>query len=567
MTKNHAIGMILGVIPLVLFITFVLTYGTSEFPYGDANVTSAHIAIKTHDNTLTLSDLFTPHNGHRIVFTHLITALLTPTTRWDNTYEILVNVVLGLLNTGLLILIFKHHAPREWGYMVFPIALFTLSVDQALSWLGGVQSAFHFALFFTLLAILALQQFAHKPLYALTFAIISAYCASFSTANGLTAWGVIIVAMVGMGYRQRWHYALILIMAIICAILFFHGNISTGGAMGQVVIPPPVIFIQYTLTMLGRPFINDSTIAPLLGFIGIALFFIVSICLWRDGQKKVVGIGAGLAVFSLGTAGLIALTRHHFFGMNSALLEHYQQAITPFWIAIFAMLTLMKKRVAVVLMVMLIGAHGMMLMNNWDTLEWQVYGKNGAVIHTPLTQIAEQGACFAQFPFHPNYDCFGAYPPYDYAFAMSQIAIRGLSGYADIPITNRLIDWAGEKIILVEDRAWKAVQKAHFWLNGISQNDIFYIVPQGDMGIIQTQFPLLPQPPQFVGIGEADSTAQTLRDWTASSERVWYITTPIPYVGEVYVGYRGVLGEQFEFVYTLELGDGMIASLYQRRGE
>lgn len=564
---THRIALGLGIIPIALFFAFIITYGTSEFPYGDANVASADIAIKAHDQTLTVNDIVASHNGHRIIFTRAITTLLTLTTRWDNTYEIAVNVLLGLINTALVIGLLRPILPRHWGYMILPTALFVLSVDQALNWFGGLQSTWHFALLFALLALLTLSRLHHKPTFAVFIAIFCAYCASFSSANGLATWGIVFITMLWMGYSGLWRYGLVIIAGILCGILFLSGSSTNGGAMTQISIPPPLELTRYILTMLGRPLANDLILAPIIGFIGLALFIILCACLWRDGQRKTATISIGLGIFAWGSAGMVAITRYHFFGMNSALLEHYQQAIIPFWIGIFILLILIKKRVAWVLMVMLVGLHSLMLINNWSVLEWQVYGKNGAVIPTRLAQISEQGDCLKKFPFKPDFNCFGAYPPYDYADNMAQIAQRGLSGYADIPITNRLTDWSGEPILFVGDSAWETVTKAHFWLNGIDNRDILYILPQAETRVVDSQYPRLPNPPHFVAYGEGDTTAQTVRDFVQSAENVWYITTPIPYVGEVFVGYRGVLGESFDFVYTLELGDGMIASLYQRRGE
>lgn len=567
LTTQIKIGVILGTIPFVIWILFIVRYGTSEFPYGDANVASTVIAIKTHDNTGTLADIVAPHNGHRIVMTRLTTVLSTLFTDWDNTYDIAINMMLGIINTLLWVIVLAHIAPQKWTWFLFPATLFTLSIDQALNWLGGLQSSFHFALLFTLLALIALQKCAHQPMTALILATLCAYGASFSSANGLTAWGVICIYMVLTGYRNIVHYAWVIGMGILCAVFFFSGNIGTGGTMGLVVIPPPLDFIRYSLTMLGRPLVNDLALAPIIGASGGIIFLFASVFLWRNGQQAVVIFGASMMIFPIGTTGLIAITRHHFFGMHSALLEHYQQATAPFWIMTLVMLMLMQKRLAWALVVILIGVHGLMVSHHWDTLEWQVYGENGAVIPIPLSQIAEQGACFAQFPFHPDYTCFGAYPPYDYADSMMQVALRGLSGYADIPITNYLTAWAGEPIVMVAGSAWEAVAKSHFWLNGIGQDALFYIIPQNDSRIVDGQFSDLPYPPQHIFYGESDQTAQAILDGLASANAVWYITTPIPYVGEVFVTYRAVLDTQFRFDYTLELGDGMIASLYRRMDE
>lgn len=546
---------------------FIATYGTSEFPYGDANVASASIAVKTYDGTLTVNDIFAPHNGHRIVFSRLTTVASTLLTAWDNTYDIAINVLLGILNTILWMVLLAHVAPDQWILFLFPITLFTLSVEQALNWLGGLQSAFHFSLLFTLLALVALQKWAHQPIRAVLMAIVYAFCASFSSANGLTAWGVMLLYMVMSTYRKIRYYAWVIGADMICAVLFFSGNIGTGGAMGQVVIPPIGELIQYMLTMLGRPLANDLSIAPIIGAIGIILFIITCIWLRHNDQKAMVALCVAVALFSIGTTGLVGITRYHFFGMHSALLEHYQQATAPFWIALIAMMILIQKKFIWLIIIVIVGIHGLMVIEHQHTLEWQIYGQNGAVIATPLSQIAEQGECFARFPFNPDYTCFGAYPPYDYAHTMMQVAMRGLSGYADIPIVNRLTAWTGEPIVLVADSAWEAVAKAHFWLNGISQEAIFYIIPQSDIQIVDEQFPHLPHPPQHVLYGESDQSAQLLLDGLATADRVWYITTLIPYVGEVFVRYRGVLDSQFRFDYTLELGDGMIASLYRRVSE
>ncbi|HRF94130.1 MAG TPA: hypothetical protein PLZ51_03000, partial [Aggregatilineales bacterium] len=85
--------------------------GSSEYPYGDTYTFSARTAIATVDGTLTIAHFLQISNGHRILFSRLVTAFLTITTQWDTRLEVVINVLLACFNVWLSVRLIKKFAP------------------------------------------------------------------------------------------------------------------------------------------------------------------------------------------------------------------------------------------------------------------------------------------------------------------------------------------------------------------------------------------------------------------------------------------------------------------------
>jgi hypothetical protein len=157
------------------------------------------------ENTLRWSDLFSPHNEHRIVLSRLLAlGLLQANGQWDALLEMTVNAVLcGLIGLGIAGSLLRTFG-NEYRVPVLVSVTFWLALPYAHeNTLWGFQSAFYFLLFFSFLAIWGLGFFPPYSRYWWVGAI-GAVLACFSMASGFFAAGVVFaLEAVRLFLKQR----------------------------------------------------------------------------------------------------------------------------------------------------------------------------------------------------------------------------------------------------------------------------------------------------------------------------------------------------------------------------
>lgn len=334
MTLSRA-GKLLGFIPLIILILWLLAYGRSDYPYGDTYTFSARTAIATYDGDLTAEHFLQISNGHRILFSRLVTALLTITTQWDSRLEVVVNVLLACLNVWLSVRLIRQFAPSVVPLAWFPIALLLLSVDQMINWVSGVQSLWHFTLFCLLMSLNLLIGTNRRGL-RLIGVLFWGIFATFSAGNGMVLWVCIIGAMLILRYRW-WMLTVAIVIAGLAIGAYLHnsgigmGDGANVALYGQIQTPLAVRIAHTVLIFIGRPLADRIEIAPWIGLAGIILLYYGLLT-----RQKGAWLFGMVALYSLLSAGQVALTRVHHFDVMVAFSERYLSISLPFWMALCA---------------------------------------------------------------------------------------------------------------------------------------------------------------------------------------------------------------------------------------
>ncbi|MDX2076353.1 MAG: hypothetical protein SFZ02_07965 [bacterium] len=541
------IAILIGMIPLVALIAFMLAYGKSEYPFGDTNVTSVITALKTADGSLTAQDLLQIHYGHRMIFSRALTAFSTALFDWDTRIEVWSNVVLGVLNWLILIAIFARFHPKRVHWVVFPAGLFILTTDQAINWLAGVHNVWHFALFFSLLAVLTLT-YTGKKWRSVGLSAFFGLCATFSMAAGLVVWGVLIVALISLNYRNWKHYLFILIAGVIAVVLYF-SNTGMGGGWsspeyGRVLPPDPLTFITFGLILVARPVINNQQdfFAPFIGGLAIVVL-LINFAIYYRRHKTLAGIAIWLPIvaYSFGNACLIGISRYYYFGMTIAQTERYLHPTLPFWVALFAVciINISPKRLVsgmnIAFMVGIIALHGVMLNREWAYLEFDL----------PVEGVQAQGDCLANFPVTQYTGCWDASKHSPYLINLHQTAAWRLAGYARIPQEMVLYPYMGEKIIINTETIWQGVHIRDFLLDGAENDAILHIATDGQQAIFADEISLIPDPPLQAFFGDSPDNRDSLNRFVADESAFWYITRPQLYADETLSAYRALIEENF----------------------
>ena len=551
----------IGIIPLLALIVFMVAYGKSEYPFGDTNITMVDTAVKTANGSLEIADLFQIHYGHRIFFTRLLTAITTALNNWDTRIEVWANPLLGILCWLVIIWIFARYQPKRVAWILFPAGVFILTTDQALNWLAGIHNSWHFALLFALLGVLSLT-YTHKKWRSLLIAISWGFCATFSMAPGLVVWGVLLITLISLNYRDWKHYLGLFIAGGIAVGLYF-SNTGMGGGWsspeyGRIIIPDPLHFIQFVLILFGRPIINNITYAPWVGGIAIFVFWANIFIFWRR-NKTWIGISVWLpiAAYSVGNAILLAVSRYYYFGMSIALTERYLHPTLPFWVATFAVciININPKRlvsgVNISFMLMILILHGLTLSREWAYLEFDL----------PVEGVQIQGDCLSRFPISQYAGCWDASKHSPDIANLQLTAAWRLAGYARIPQTMILPAHSDDKLIINTETIWQGIHIRDFLLAGTDVNHVLNIATDGQQSIFADEISQIPAPPQHATFGY---TPDIITEFVGDDSNVWYITRPQLYADETLWEYRAWLEESFAPAYRAVTSDNVIITRYIR---
>jgi len=557
---------LIGMMPLVALIAFMLAYGKSEYPFGDTNVTSVITALKTADGTLSAQNLLDIHYGHRMIFSRGITALATLLTDWDTRIEVWSNVILGVLNWLILIAIFHRYHPQKTAWFMLPAGIFILTTDQAINWLAGVHNVWHFALFFSLLAVLSLT-YSTKKWRSVILAVLFGYCATFSMAAGLVVWGVIMIALISLNYRNWRHYLFVLLAGGIAVGLYF-SNTGMGGGFaspeyGRVLPPDPLTFITFGLIWVARPIINNQQefLAPFIGGLAM-LILLVNLALYYQRHKHLNGIAVWLPIiaYSFGNGVLLGVSRYYYFGMTIAQTERYLHPALPFWAGLFAvcLINIQPKRILaginIVFMLGMIVIHTITLSREWAYLEFDL----------PVDGVQIQGDCLSRFPISQYAACWDASKHSPNIANMQLAAAWRLAGYARIPQTMILSPYTGDKIVINTETVWQGVHIRDFLLDGSNHDDVLHIATDGQQVIFDAEISQIPSPPQHALFGFSPENEAHITRFIGADDAFWYITRPQLYADETLWEYRAWAEDNFAPASRMVTDDNVIITRYIR---
>jgi hypothetical protein len=381
-------------------------------------------------------------------------------------------------------------------------------------------------------------------------------------ASGLVVWGVLLITLISLNYRDWKHYLTLLIAGAIAAGLYFN-NTGMGGGLsspeyGRIIPPDPLSFIQFMLTLFGRPIINDMTVAPLIGAVGIILFWVNIFMYWqREKHLNGIAIWLPIAAYSVGNGILLAVSRYDVFGMSIALTERYMHPNLLFWSAVFAVciINIQPKKITswvnIGFMLVILVIHALTLSREWAYLEFDL----------PVDGVQVQGDCLSRYPITQYAGCWDASKHSPNIPNMQLTAAWRLAGYARMPQTNILPAHPDDKVIINTETVWQGVHIRDFLLAGSSRDRVLHIATDGQQPIFAGEISRIPAPPQNALFGY---TPDDIADFVAGESAVWYITRPQLYADETLWEYRAWLEENFVPAYRQVTSDNVVITRYIR---
>jgi hypothetical protein len=323
-------------LPAAFGFLYVRAYGVSVV-FSDA-WSMVRLFEGWSSGTLRLSELWAPHNEHRMLFPKGVELLLGVATGYDNVAEMYVIEACFLLTLVVLLLAFVDGrgpgTARSWlagGWLLFflPVSLLTFSLRQYENMLFGFQINFAFTQTFGVLALFLLRTSARGLLAKAAFAgaLACATVAAFSTAQGLLVWpaGLLGLLLAPGGPRARPVSAALwgLVGLAEWVVYFIDYSPSGGGSSSLGVLSHPLLAARYFVNLLGSSLFWQEDSAFLGGLFLVALALaslVVSLRLRRSAEDS---FWISLLLYSLLMLAAISAGRSGVFGAWQALAPRY----------------------------------------------------------------------------------------------------------------------------------------------------------------------------------------------------------------------------------------------------
>lgn len=299
---------------------------------------------KLRHGTLGLSDLWSQHNEHRILFPRIIMLSLASLTKWNTIKETYVNVALAAASTSLIAVMlrrsFAGHKKAFWLLAIFGVWIM-YSPIQWENWLWGWQIQWFLSIAGVIGTVWAIDnwptRWSHR--WRLVAGAAFALLATYSLANGVMIWPIGFVMLVVRRERRQalgaWALA-----GTLSAISYFYHYANPGYEPSKsLFLHQPKTFVHYVLVYIGRPIARDFRLSAILGAVIIMLFAaaVGYLLVYRKGNWLRCLSWLGLAAYAGIGAVTTAISRLGF-GVVQGFSSRYTTVSSLFLLATIVLL-------------------------------------------------------------------------------------------------------------------------------------------------------------------------------------------------------------------------------------
>ena len=260
--------------------------------------------------------LWQQHNEHRVILPELMFALDFLLFQGREIFPVVMSVLLYAGTAGFLCWAFSatNRIPRDIAILA------GLLTGTLLGWPGiAITLSSPFLLQWTLFAAVTALAFwqtavsatSDRRMLHLCLAISGGAAATYSSANGLAVWPILLIAAFWL--RLRWRdVALLAVAGLIFSSLFFAGYNRNKDAQPLLIVKYFVLWVEFVGCYLGVPFSYiDNRVGIVMGWLQVAAT--VGFC-WRLRKDDIRGepaavVYVGFALITLATAFLTSISR------------------------------------------------------------------------------------------------------------------------------------------------------------------------------------------------------------------------------------------------------------------
>jgi hypothetical protein len=337
--RRRAIVVLAVLVPPLYIMALLIRYGVNA-PFWDQWELVTQIQ-KLHQGTLTLGDLWSQHNEHRILVPRLIMLGLGMVTGWNIIGETYVSLVVAVGSTGLLVaILWQTVAGRLGRRLTFVLTGFVvwmmLSPVQWQNWLWSWQIAWFLSVLGVTATIWLISQWPGRwPVRLRLWAAGgAAIIATYSLASGMFVWPIGLAMLVlRREPRSRWLGWTIAGAAVIASYYVGYSDPPSHPSKA-LFLHRPKQAIEYLFVYLGRPLGVDLHMTMVLGGALFMLFLVATgylLVRHRQGAVDLIAWWA-LATYGLISAATTAVGRVGL-GVEQGFASRYSTVSTLFTIA------------------------------------------------------------------------------------------------------------------------------------------------------------------------------------------------------------------------------------------
>jgi hypothetical protein len=313
--------LVLVAIPIINMADLLVRYSVNV-PWWD-QVSFVDLMTKLHKGTLSIYDLWTQHNEHRILVPQAFELVVGKLTGFNFRAPVLLNLVTALGSFGLLLSLLKQTftSNKLLAGLAVVFAWFMFSPIQAVNWIWGFQLAFFMTVFFAILTIWLLvhdKLLRSEKLFmaVLVTASITTYC----NGNGLLVWPIGLAILLWRRVDRSKLLQWLGVGVVMCGSYLYKFHRSPGSPQLSTLIRHPLAVIKYVLGYLGRTLSTAPTNGRYVAAVLIVVFALGVAVVYKKRQlDKIIGWLA-LAGFAVFTGVLAAISRLNYgvdHGFNS----------------------------------------------------------------------------------------------------------------------------------------------------------------------------------------------------------------------------------------------------------
>ena len=327
---RQVVWALVALAPALLTLFFICRYGVNV-PHWDQWEFVA-LLEKAYAGKLSLADLFSQHNEHRLFFPRLFMLPLAAVSHYNTLLEMYFGWLLLLLCSVVIFCAYRQKFGLSESTLLrfVPVTWLLFSWRQYENLLWGWQITFFMTAFAVVLTHYLLTSSKGLDKY-LFLAIGSGIVASFSNSNGLLVWPIGLLQIWTRDQRvqsdskssSRLNASVwVLTAACVCLLYFIDYTKPQNHPSLLHVVTAPFSSLRYLLAVLGSPlgFKRGTAIAAglLLTAVGI-LAYCIEI---KKSSKLTISFWDSLVLFAL-LSGLMLAVGRSGFGAGQALASRY----------------------------------------------------------------------------------------------------------------------------------------------------------------------------------------------------------------------------------------------------
>lgn len=329
--RNPIVSLILIGLPALISFFYILLFGVNVV-YWDQWELVPYLD-KLFQNTLTITDLFSQHNEHRIFFPRIVMLAIAYLTHYNTIAEMLFGWVILFIACIILFLIFRKNfgTSPETLPLFIPIAWLLFSTKQWENLLWGWQIQIFLCSMGFLLSVYCLEKVEKIDLYFL-LAILGGIISTFSFFNGLLVWLAGICYLLMKNKSRTVLITWIGISAVIYGLFFYHWSRPAYHPSPIYILHDPSGGIIYFIANIGSGLsggFGDAPVSIISGIIALIFGTIILLTIsygfflnYRYNFFKQNASWWTLIAFSLMTSIVLTIGRGGF-GIGQSLSSRY----------------------------------------------------------------------------------------------------------------------------------------------------------------------------------------------------------------------------------------------------